>query len=306
MNAFISWILGNWPLLGVGLVVIAASCVTSWKISRFTKRVEESMDKVDRLGGESESHSKKLEALPCADNAAVMRSLAEEVSSRWERSEAMFEEVSRSLAEESKRREEQHKAAMDEISRNLATVERTLDGKVQAHGAEQRKRVEELPCQSHSRSIERLQGKEELVDDINERLESVAKWVMRHDDSMIDSLSRKCSPRRLTEAGKELYSISGGKRLLEENMDYLISEMEKRAPGTPYDVEDCALSVLLSSTAKPMFNGIKNYIYNAPDKLDLPDGKGGSVKVSLSLYSVVWVMSIELRDEYLKAHSEIK
>ena len=225
MNAFISWILENWPLLGVGLVVISASCVTSWKISRFTKRVEESMDKVDRLGGESESHLKKLEA---------------------------------------------------------------------------------LPCNAHSRLIEKLEDRGGLVDDMNERLESVAKWVMRHDDSMIDSLSRKCSPRRLTEAGKELYSVSGGKKLLEDNMRYFLDAMEKRAPGTPYDVEDCALSVLLSSTAKPMFNGIKNYIYNAPDKLDLPDGKGGSVKVSLSLYSVVWVMGIELRDEYLKTHPEIK
>lgn len=284
MNAFISWILGNWPMLGVGLVVIAASCVTSWKISRFTKRVEESMDKVDRLGGESESHSKKLETLPCAENAAAMRLLAEEASSRRERSEAMFKE----------------------ISQNLAKLENSLNRKVQSSESSQRKRVGQLPCDSHSRSIEKLENQGALVDDMNERLESVAKWVMRHDDSMIDSLSRKCSPRRLTEAGKELYSISGGKRLLEENMDYLISEMQKRAPGTPYDVEDCALSVLLSSTAKPMFNGIKNYIYNAPDKLDLPDGKGGSVKVSLSLYSVVWVMSIELRDEYLKAHSEIK
>ena len=306
MNAFISWILENWPLLGVGLVVIAASCVSSWKISRFTKRVEESMDRVDRLGGESESHSKKLETLPCAENAAAMRSLAEEAASRRERDEAMFKEMSRSLADESKRREEQHRAAMAEITRSLAAAERALDEKMQAHAAAQRKKVEELPCGGHSLSIEKLERKGELVDDINERLESVAKWVMRHDGSMIDSLSRKCSPRRLTEAGKELYSISGGRKTLEENLEYFLGEMEKRAPGTPYDVEDCALSVLLSSTAKPMFNGIKNYIYNAPDKLDLPDGRGGSVKVSLSLYSVVWVMSIELRDEYLKAHSEIK
>lgn len=284
MNAFISWILGNWPLLGVGLVVIVASCVTSWKISRFTKRVEESMDKVDRLGGESESHSKKLEALPCADNAAAMRLLAEEASSRRERSEAMFKE----------------------ISLNLAKLENSLNRKVQSSESSQRKRVGQLPCDSHARSIEKLENQGALVDDMNERLESVAKWVMRHDDSMIDSLSRKCSPRRLTEAGRELYSISGARSVLEENLGYFLGEMEKRAPGTPYDVEDCALSVLLSSTAKPMFNGIKNYIYNAPDKLDLPDGKGGSVKVSLSLYSVVWVMSIELRDKYLKTHPDIK
>lgn len=52
----------------------------------------------------------------------------------------------------------------------------------------------------------------------------VFEEVVFTDGSMIDPLTRKCSPRVMTSLGKQLFELSGAAKVLDEN-----SELEKSA-----------------------------------------------------------------------------
>ena len=170
---------------------------------------------------------------------------------------------------------------------------------------ESRKKVEALPCHEHKTSIGELAGMRMTVDSINDQVTEISKWIMRIDDSMIDPLARKCSPRVMTQMGKTLFRISGAEKALTENFSLLIDEIEGQSPQTPYDVEDVALNTLLKNISHPMFNDIKNYIYYQPEFIVLQDENGENREVRISLGSIVRLMSIQLRDMYLEKHPEV-
>lgn len=167
------------------------------------------------------------------------------------------------------------------------------------------KKVESLPCSGHKASINELNGMRMTVDSINDQVTEISKWIMRTDDSMINPLARKCSPRVMTKMGKTLFKISGAEKVLAENSAQLIDEMEKLAPQTPYDTEDAALNVLLKNISHPMFNEIKNYIYYQSEFIVLKDENEEEREVKISLGPIVRLMSIKLRDLYLERHPEV-
>lgn len=144
------------------------------------------------------------------------------------------------------------------------------------------------------------------VESINEQVTEISKWIMHMDERMIDPLSRKCSPRVMTALGKDLFQKSGADKVLENNEDYLIGQIEGLNPQTAYDVESRSLDVLLSKISEPMFNDIKSYIYYQPSSVKLKDEQGIEKDVPISLMSIIHLMGIELRDKYLAKHPEIK
>ncbi len=162
-----------------------------------------------------------------------------------------------------------------------------------------------LPCAANKAAIEELRLMKTTVDTINEQVSEISQWVMKKDSKMITPLARKHSPLQMVKAGRDLFEISGARKAIDENIGFLLSEMEKRKPETPYDVEDTAATVLFTNLGNKLFNGIKNYIYYAPSEITLKDENNEDVVVSLSLYAIVQLMAIELRDRYLAAHPEV-
>lgn len=75
-------------------------------------------------------------------------------------------------------------------------------------------------------------------------------------------------------------------------------------PQTAYDVESSANYVCVVNTKESIFNDIKNFVYNAPLMVQkYKDGKEHSY--DLSLGDVCYVLSLPLRDMYLKEHPEV-
>lgn len=179
------------------------------------------------------------------------------------------------------------------ISQYVAKVENT------------RKKVETLPCLSHKSSIDSLTAMNTTVKSINEQVTEISKWIMRFDNSMIDPLTRKCSPRIMTAVGKELFRQSGAEQVINDNADFLVSEIEKRMPTTPYDVENMALNILLENLSNPMYDPIKNYIYYQPEVISLKNENGEDCQIRLSLNAIIRLMGISLRDLYLAKHPEV-
>ncbi len=168
-----------------------------------------------------------------------------------------------------------------------------------------RKKIETLPCESHKSAIYSLTTMNTTVDSINEQVTEISKWIMRFDGSMIDPLTRKCSPRIMTFVGQELFRQSGAEQAVSDNASYLISEIEKKSPATPYDVENTALNVLLGNMTHSMYEPIKNYIYYQPEIITLKNEKGEDCQIHLSLNAIIRLMGIKLRDLYLAKHPEI-
>lgn len=169
-----------------------------------------------------------------------------------------------------------------------------------------RKKVDALPCDAHKNDIDRLSRMEAKVDSIVEQVSDISKWIMHLDEGMIDSLARKCSPMSMTKIGRDLFNDSGAKKTMDENADFLLSELEIRNPQTPFDVEDEALSVLLANMSHPMFNEIKSYLYYKPGRITFTDENGESKDVRVSMFGIVRLMGLDLRDRYLARHPEIK
>lgn len=116
--------------------------------------------------------------------------------------------------------------------------------------------------------------------------------------------SAKHSPRRLTDFGNRILEEVGGMEFLREHKDIFFRQIDGRNPKTAFDVERAANTACLMTTAEDIFNGMKNFVYNAP-AYPLTDAQGRLRDYELTLDDVCYVLSIPLRDMYLQEHPEI-
>lgn len=149
------------------------------------------------------------------------------------------------------------------------------------------KQLEDLPCAQHEKQIYSI------------RDYLYAKYPKAFEPYMM----QKKSPSQLNEEGERIFEELGGASFLEANGPRLMDEMEQKKPQTPFDVELFARSVLFDSLSDPAFNDIKRWVYEAPMRKQTIDGVEKTYVVSID--DVVFVLSIPLRDLYLKYHPEL-
>ena len=175
---------------------------------------------------------------------------------------------------------------------------------------ETRNKVDSLPCDKHKDGIrdseQRYNELQRIVTSTNDMVVEINKWLMKFDNDMIDKLAKKASPLKMTPLGEVLFEKSSAKKTIDNNIDFLIKELEDINPQTAYDVEEEALSYLLRNMGNEMFADIKKFLYYSPDTIQLKDPSSGEDKdVRLSMQSIIKLMSIYLRDLHLKKHSNI-
>ena len=59
---------------------------------------------------------------------------------------------------------------------------------------------------------------------------------MKFDNDMIDKLAKKASPLKMTPLGEVLFEKSSAKKTIDNNIDFLIKELEDINPQTAYEV----------------------------------------------------------------------
>ncbi|MDR1919674.1 MAG: hypothetical protein LBQ65_08530 [Tannerellaceae bacterium] len=176
-------------------------------------------------------------------------------------------------------------------------------------------KIEKLPLPEHflelkneMKDIRRtmddfIQSVKDYIRSNDERLNEMSAWIMKTDVSMIDTLKRY-SPLSMTPAGKILFEQMPARKLVDDNLEYLIKEIEERDPATPYDVEEIALRVMIRNINHPMYNELKNYIYYSPETISIKDPETNKEKnVAINMNVAMRLMSIYLRDLYLEAHA---
>ena len=148
------------------------------------------------------------------------------------------------------------------------------------------KRIDDLPCARHE-----------------EEIASIRAYLLAKYPKAFGTYAQKKSPRQLNNEGRRLFEEVGGAAFLETNGACLIKRMEQKKPKTPLDVEQFALDVLYGMLNDDIFNGIKRWVYEAPMRRIVVDGKEKDYEVTLN--DVCFVFSIPLRDLYLELHPGI-
>lgn len=147
---------------------------------------------------------------------------------------------------------------------------------------------------------------EEKVTRIDEVISEVADWIMKKDSDMIGNISRKKSPLRLTPIGETIYRDSGAKAIVDEHIEELMSAIATHYPQTAFDVESSASKVAYEKLSAPYFKPIKDFLYLAPEPYYVCNPETGEEEpVTLNIITMSHIISLPLRDEYLKRHPEL-
>jgi len=129
----------------------------------------------------------------------------------------------------------------------------------------------------------------------NNRITKIELLLGKKGLALVPEYTETRSPRDLSEKGIELYEKSGGKKLIESNVDHLIGLINKRSPKTALDVQTLANMVLYDEMDNDIFIPVKDYIFNNPKFYEN----------DIDLTTVCVVMSYPLRNLYLKRYPEL-
>ena len=162
-------------------------------------------------------------------------------------------------------------------------------------------------CEAHEPAIEEIKNDvktlQKDIDSVKMDVKSIKDYLVTKDQKAINVLAMKNSPMVLNENGKQIYEIIVGDKFLADNKTLLFERIDSKKPRTPLDVEIAAKEVLIDLLSSPIFDGIKNIVYNYPSIQIKQEGK--DIDYAISISDVCFVLSIPLRDMYLEAHPEI-
>lgn len=91
---------------------------------------------------------------------------------------------------------------------------------------------------------------------------------------------------------------------MEEHKYFLFNQIDAYAPKTALDVENAANAACVACVESDIFNRFKNFIYNSPSYM-IKDTNGNEKSYDLSIPDICFVLSLPLRDMYLKDHPSI-
>lgn len=112
--------------------------------------------------------------------------------------------------------------------------------------------------------------------------------------------SMKSSPRKLNPTGEKLFAAINGEQFLKDNKESLFGYISDHSPLVALDVEQLSNAACLSLVPTPVFNSMKNFVYNEPT-WTLPNGENYDITIN----DVCFVLGLRLRDMYLSEHPEL-
>lgn len=155
-------------------------------------------------------------------------------------------------------------------------------------------KISNLPCGKH----------EGMFEKIMEAITEIRTFLMIKNPKTAALFSHKHSPRKLNTEGENLFNEISGQKFIDDNIDYLVKEIEEKNPKTALDVENLALQVLYDNLDKDFFNNIKIWVYNCPTKKYIIDGEEKEYVITMD--DVCFILSLPLRDRYLEIHPELQ
>lgn len=199
----------------------------------------------------------------------------EAVDKRFEKQEEKFDQKLDKL-------EQRVDAKLTDIKNEIQRVEKTAE----RADATLRTELARLAEKGEERGQQTLQLREKF-----NRLVAILEKAFP--EIMFNDVTMKASPRKLSPIGEMIYKEIDGDTFLNENEMRLFQYIDDMKPRVALDVEMYAFSACRSLSGLPVFDRLKDYIFNRADI----DGENG--KISLSIAIVCEVLAIPLRDRYM-------
>lgn len=199
----------------------------------------------------------------------------EAVDKRFEKQEEKFDQKLDKL-------EQRVDAKLTDIKNEIQRVEKTAE----RADATLRTELARLAEKGEERGQQTLQLREKF-----NRLVAILEKAFP--EIMFNDVTMKASPRKLSPIGEMIYKEIDGDTFLNENEIRLFQYIDDMKPRVALDVEMYAFSACRSLSSLPVFDRLKDYIFNRADI----DGENG--KISLSIAIVCEVLAIPLRDRYM-------
>jgi hypothetical protein len=166
-----------------------------------------------------------------------------------------------------------------------------------------KKAVDELPCKEHGDKFSVMDRLDELARSTNKIVVEISKWVMKRDNTMIDTL-QKASPYRIMSYGYALLNESFAKKCVDENFNFFKERINNRKPETELDVENAAISLAAGSMDENFMNPVKEFLYHSPEKIKLTakddDENEVEKEMVISSFLLNQLIGIYVRDKYLE------
>lgn len=158
-------------------------------------------------------------------------------------------------------------------------------------------------CQNKNNKIDELssdikQMKQDF-DSIKEDITAIKAVLIQKFPNSANVFSMKKSPRRLNELGEKIFSQIHGMEFLNEHKSFFFSKIESMNPKTELDVENAANFACSGFTDNDIFNGIKDFVYNAPS-ITITGENGENKSYDITLGDICYILSLPLRDMYLE------
>ena len=199
----------------------------------------------------------------------------EAVDKRFEKQEEKFDQKLDKL-------EQRVDAKLTDIKNEIQRVEKTAE----RADATLRTELARLAEKGEERGQQTLQLREKF-----NRLVAILEKAFP--EIMFNDVTMKASPRKLSPIGELIYKEIDGDTFLNENEIRLFQYIDDMKPRVALDVEMYAFSACRSLSSLPVFDRLKDYIFNRA----AIDGENG--KISLSIAIVCEVLAIPLRDRYM-------
>ncbi len=145
-------------------------------------------------------------------------------------------------------------------------------------------------CIYIGRKLQILDDLKGTLKTVKYNLKVVADYLIQETDFSHSDLE-SYSPLKLTDIGKKRIRDIGFDKIFEEHKQDFFDFINSEKAKTKYDVEVSAIKSLSALFYKDYFNLLKEYLYNKPEIDER------QLRVTLGVF---------VRDEYFKAHPEIK
>ncbi len=162
-------------------------------------------------------------------------------------------------------------------------------------------RTRNANCDTHSKDIKEVKT---LISSHDDDIKTIKDFLLMTNKKAAILFSVKNSPRQLNEMGNKVFADMQGEDFLNQNKDYLFSQIDDYNPKTALDVENAAHAVCITSVDNEIFNGLKNFVYNSPS-YKIIDREGNEKLYDLAMSDICFILSLPLRDMYLEIHPEI-
>lgn len=145
---------------------------------------------------------------------------------------------------------------------------------------------------------EKLPTFEKLLNKIDASLTSLNAILVEKKVIKTNLYSQTNSPRELNDLGRRLFKESNAEDIYSQHKDEFIKKLEDENIKTALEAEHKSFVLCLSILSEDMrFKKVQDFVYNNPKYPNKTTGQ------DLDLGTVAFVMSLQLRNDYLANHS---